>query len=359
MTEEDAKSKDWVGVNAAGSVTAFIPRRPLAEMRKLSQAGLLQTKGEHLVGGINLGSIAASRSLLDELLDEFSSEIDDATAERNQRPDLDPQFFTVFMFALLDDPLERERCYREGVSEVPALARLSRTFPDLLARLRDVVERFAGKHGRKPKVVAMDFGDQYWGDIGQHQQIYSFYMALNQDSADGRVARALAGLHQARDANGNLMTAATKVSSGIEVRNSVLIDCELSGSGTVEDCVLVGSRVHDIVARQAFDILSCVRQLTLEARAGCYKVISREAVVARPGERVTSLFLPGGSQELLRVHEDMDLRDRAATYEARVLGNPLSFAEAHSAMSEMSAEQLAASREKQVEVVLAALRIRG
>ncbi|MEO1170632.1 MAG: hypothetical protein AAFX94_01070 [Myxococcota bacterium] len=44
MTEELAANKDWVGVDSNNRVTAFIPRRPLQDMRSLADSGLLQRR---------------------------------------------------------------------------------------------------------------------------------------------------------------------------------------------------------------------------------------------------------------------------------------------------------------------------
>ncbi len=344
INEADAKSKDWIGVDARGNVTAFIPRRPLAEMPVLAERGLLQRRGNDLVGGINLGSIAVSCVLLDALLDEFATEVNDATANRKHRPDLDPQFFTVLMIALGDDEQEMQRAFDSIALEVPALAELRARFPDLLGRLRKVVEGFRQRHGRKPRVVAMDFGDQYWGDIGQHRQIYQFFMALGAQSAEGRIARALAGLGEACDDRGNWITPGSHVSPEVVVRNSVLIDCDLFGSGSVEGSVLIGTCAGNIDAREAFDVESCVSSLRLAPRSGTYKVLRDEPVAADVGERLTTLFLPGGRELLMRVQEDLDLRDRATNYE-RVTGeNPISFAEAHRLMGAVPADELDARR---------------
>lgn len=350
---DTAKDKDWVGVDAAGRVTAFIPRRPLAEMQALAARGLLQTKGDRLLGGINLGSIAVSRVLLEALLEEFSAEVNDASADRKQRPDLDPQFFTVLMTALIDDDGERAQTYAHTVREVPALAKLDRTFPDLLVRLRRVVSRFAASHGRKPKVVAMDFGDQYWGDVGQHKDIRRFYMALNQPDADGQIARALAGLPETRDARGNLISADSTVAPSVVVERSVLIGCELSGTGSVRDSVLIGTRARDIFAEAAFDVLGTVPKLELAPGAGSYKVVSSEPLRVAEGERVTTLFLPGDREVAMRVHEELDLRDRQNNYEAAVLGNPLPFSEAHELMMSMPVEELEARRARASDAALA------
>jgi len=294
-----------------------------------------------------------SRLLLEALLSEFSTEVNDASADRKLRPDLDPQFFTVLMTALIDDDHERAETYAANVREVPALAKLDRTFPALLQRLRRVVTKFAGEHGRKPKVVAMDFGDQYWGDVGQHKDIRRFYMALNQADADGEIARALAGLTGPRDARGNLISADSKLGPGVDVSGSVLIDCELTGTGSVKDSVLIGTRVRNIRAAKAFDVLSTAPALELAEGAGTYKVVSPEPLRVPENERVTTLFLPGGREVLMRAHEQLDLRDRQNNYETAVLENPLPFSEAHELMMSMPVEELEARRARATEVALA------
>lgn len=352
IDENSAIDKDWVGVDASGRVTAFIPRRPFGEMQGLAERGLLQVRSGELFGGVNLGSIAVSRRLLDALLSEFSVEVNDETADRKARPDLDPQFFTAFMLALIDDDTKRKADFEQSIAEVPALAKLAKNFPDLLSRLRKVVTEFRVDHGQSPRVVAMNFGAQYWGDIGQHRQIYEFYMALNQSSPDGRIARALAGIEGAADARGNRVTPDSVVAPGIELQRSVVIGCELLGRGVVKDSVLIGTRARDISAEAAFDVLSVVRDLKLGSGAGSYKVVSDAAVEVASNERVTTLFLPDGRQLLMRVAEATDLRDRRLNYEAPVLDNPLSFARAHELMCDQSVDELRARRAEAAASVL-------
>ena len=342
MNEADCSNKDWVGFDADGVITRFVPRRPLREMELLADRGVLERRGSTLYGGVNLGSIAVSRLLLDELLEEFASEVLDPKAQRKSRPDLDPQFFTALTVAALADPAERAEVWQSTKSELPKLAEMEHNLPGVFDRLVAVIDRFTSNHGRRPRFVVMDFGDQYWGDVGQHQQIYEFYMALAERTANGAIARALAGVGERRDAQGNLLAGNTSIGQA-HVQNSVLIDCQID-DGIVIDSVLIGTRARRIAADHAFDVESTARELTLGARAGSYRVISAEPIALTEGERATTVFLPDGSQALLRVHETTDLRDRDSAYDAPILGNSLSFREAHEQMSKVEAGALAERR---------------
>ena len=348
MTDSEAANKDWLGVDSRGNVTAFIPRRPLAEMRTLADRGLIERRGDALIAGINLGSIAVSRVLLDELLDEFMAEVLDPSADRSRRPDLDPQFFTALMVATINDPEERKRTWAQYRAELQSLRDLEKNLPNILDRIRQVLNRFAAKRGRPPRIVALDFEDQYWGDVGQHRQIWEFYLAPNDRGAFGTIARALAGLPDARDSNGNILVN-SQIGSA-RVTNSVLIDCQIE-SGELSDSVLIGTHGRTVRANEAFDIGSTVREMTLRPRAGSYKVFSSAPVIADDGERITTLFLHDGRDVLMRVHEDTDLRDKKVNYDLPILGNPLSFKDAHSQMSGIDPVEIAARRKVAAAVI--------
>lgn len=342
ITEQDAENKDWVGVDPSGKVTAFIPRRPLSAMNALADRGLLQRTQGTLYGGVNLGSIALSRRLLDLMLDEFEDEVADPTAARKDRPDLDPQLFTALTIAAIDDAQARGEAWTTARAESAAIDELQTKMPRILERLRGVLERFEGRWGRKVRMVAMDFGDQYWGDIGQHRQMYALYSALRARGPQGEIARALAGLPETRDERGNILAGDTVLGPDVRVRDSVLIDVHLR-AGDVDQSVLVGTRCHQLHAARAFDVLSTARDLRLAPRSGSYKVVESEAVELAEGQRATTVFLPEGSA-LMRVHEDTDLRDRATNYDRPILGNPLSFRDTHRRVLEADPAELEARR---------------
>jgi mannose-6-phosphate isomerase class I len=326
LTAASAQHKDWIALDADGRVTRFVPRRPLAAMQALAAEGCFEERDGALHGWVNLGSVALSRPLLDVLLEAFEAEVADVGADRRRRPDLDPQLFTALTVAALPDEERRAAAWARACRESEAVRALRRNLPDVLQRLRAALERFEKRQGRAPVLRALDLGRPYWGDAGQHRSLFDLFAALRQAGEAGVVARALAGLGEP-DAEGNVRAGDTRLGPGVRVRGSVLIDAHVQ-DGCVEDSVLVGTRCGTLDARGALDVESVAADLRLEPRAGSYRLLAAEPVALGPGERVTTVVFPEGAVDL-RVHEDTDLRDRAASYDVPILGNPLSFREAH------------------------------
>ena len=340
MTTDSAANKDWVGVNDKQHVTAFIPRRPLSDMEKLAARGLVHKRHGRLYGGVNLGSVAVSYELLDTLLNEFKGEVNDNTANRNARPALDPEFFTALTIAVNQDEHERQKAWQRAIQESKDVKKLSETIPDVLERIQRAIEALE----RPLHMVALDFQDQYWGDIGQHPQIYDFYMGLNEPGPKGDILRALADIPDQRDEHGNIIVGDSYISQNITVRNSVLINVTLTGQGRIEHSVLIGTRAGNIDIEHGFDVLSTATSLQVSSRGGMYKVVSDVPVSVAAGERVTTLFMPTYGTHLMRVHEHTNLRDTAATYDVPICGNPVSFKDAHEDMGRITVEELEQAR---------------
>lgn len=275
---------------------------------------------------MNLGSIAISAAFADVLLETFHGEIHDEEAHRADRPDLDPQLFTALTIAALPQP-QRAAAWQAARDDAPAMAELAERMPTVLDRLVGALQSFERRHGRPVKLMAMDFGDQYWGDIGQHRSMASFFGALRDDTPGGSVARALAEVPELPDAQGNRIVGDTRLGPGVTVTGSVLIDARIH-SGEIRDSVLLGTRAGTVTANGAFDIGSTVPSLTLGLGSGGYKIVTPGPVAVGEGERCTSVFLPEGAL-LMRVHESTDLRDKPATYDVPLPPNPISFADAH------------------------------
>ncbi len=328
MTSDEAEHKDWMGIGPDRAVTEFIPRRPLKRMAELADRRVIRRRGGELWGGVNLGSIAISRRFLDALVAEFDAELDDRFAARAVRPDLDPQFFTALTIARIGDARERDRAWNRAREESAAVARLHRDSPDLFSRVRRVVERFEAEIARPLQIAAVDLGEPYWGDVGQHSKIREFFMTLRERSTAGTIARALAGISNERDEWGNVIAGSSTISPDISVRDSVLLDVQLLGSGKIENSVLIGTKAGDVASSEAFDVLSIAASLTLSRGSGTYRVLAEDDCRLAAGERWTTLVTDERLTQL-RVDESTDLGWDAADYRRPVLSNSMSFRDAH------------------------------
>jgi hypothetical protein len=226
------------------------------------------------------------------------------------------------------------------IQESQDVQQLSAKMPDVLARLQKAMQTL----NRPVKMMALDFQDQFWCDIGQHPQIYDFYMGLNDPGPTGAILRALADIPDQRDANGNIVVGNSYMSQNITAKNSVLINVTLSGQGHIANSVLIGTRAGNVVMENGFDVLSIATSLQVSSRGGSYKVVSDVPVSVAEGERVTTLFMPTHGTHLMRVHEHTNLRDTAATYDVPVYGNPVSFSDAHADMGRLTVEELEQAR---------------
>jgi len=356
MTGETAAHKDWIGMDDDGRITGFLARRPLRDMQAMVGRGVLERNGA-LWGGINLGSVAMSRDLLDALCEEFAAEIADRDADRRTRPDLDPQFFTALTLATEPDPVRRRRATRSTEAEVPALAKLRTHWPNLVERLHGVIRRLERRRGRAVSLRALDLGDPFWGDVGQHKQMYTWLQGLRDPSPHGAVTRALAGLPAEPDANGNWIADDCELGPDVRVRDSVLLGVRVA-SGEIVRSVMLGTTAARVRAEDAFDHGTLAPELTLGQRSGSYRIIADSPVVVPPGERLTTVFLPDGPVTL-RVHETTALRDRANCYDVPILGNPLSFRDAHQRAAEVDPVHRTALRRQLREKLLRRSRLAG
>ena len=68
---------------------------------------------------------------------------------------------------------------------------------------------------------------------------------------------------------------------------------------------------------------------------------------------LTTLFLPALGPQLFRVQEETDLKDKAKNYARAILGNPLSFQQAHAEMGALGIDALKQKRSEAEAAVLA------
>jgi hypothetical protein len=350
MTAAEARSKDWLSVDKRGRITAFAGRRPIERMAELAARGVFELDDGNIVGHVNLGSIAVSAELLDALLLEFRSEIYDPSADRSRRPTLDPQFFTALTIAATPGRDERRRRWIEACRESAAIAAVDQEFPGLVDRLRGVIESLERARGREFEMVALDFEDQYWGDVGELPRIRSFLGAINETGDEGEIARALAGLEARRDERGNIIAGATRLAADVDVRDSVLIDVEIGQRGQIRRSVLLGTRAREIVAEGAIDVSSTVERIQLAPGSVTYRVISFEPVQSIRDEHLTTVFLES-DVVLLRGGPAHEISMSGSAYDRRIPGNPLSFREAQAVVSALDPDEVEERRQRLAAVV--------
>ncbi|NJK89540.1 MAG: hypothetical protein HC923_09155 [Myxococcales bacterium] len=180
-------------------------------------------------------------------------------------------------------------------------------------------------------------------------------MSLREETPIGTIVRALAGVPETPDENGNRWAGNNVVAAGSTVRNSVLVDVVLGEGSMVTDSVLIGTRAGRTHADGAFDVNSVAPELRLAPRAGTYRVRSARPVAVERGMRQTSVFY-GDEPAQLEVHEDTDLRDRAVSYDVPILRNDLSFRDVHAQASGADPDTSEARSAAHAEKILRALR---
>ena len=81
----------------------------------------------------------------------------------------------------MPDEHARRDAWQRAIQESKDVKKLSEKMLDVLERIQQAIQTL----DRPVKITALDFQDQYWGDIGQHPQIYDFYMGLNEPGPKG------------------------------------------------------------------------------------------------------------------------------------------------------------------------------
>jgi hypothetical protein len=173
----------------------------------------------------------------------------------------------------------------------------------------------------------LDFGECFWVDMGLHQQLRRALERLTAQDANGDVTRALFGITQQPDVDGNIIVN-SQIASGADIRGSVIIDSEIrDGSSVIHDGIVVGGR-HGRVSMAAGGIaLFCASNtLTFDGPAALALRSVGEAVRLPAGGRHTVLYSPNGPVTMVG-NESVTSYD-GPSYDDPILDNGLSYAEA-------------------------------
>lgn len=335
VTPELAAQKDFVLFNEKDDFIGMLPRAPYDSMvQSFESLGIKADNQNRYTAGVSLGPVAMSYDLLQFSLDFFRADI--------ETPGVILDFDPYFLMALsIDDKALWEKITKNDEN----LKKLDQLFNNFYQRISQFKKAFEEKFRRPLKLKVLNLGeDIYWADIGQHQAMYDKYFSLLNDDALGEISRKLENLPGKRDENGNIIIS-SEIETGIEVRDSVLINSRLKGKGSVSNCVVKNSTIENPEMNQAFSISSvCVQgECVLQRRSGLYKYLGKGGLVLKPYERAGTLFTNDVPLSL-KVHEKTDLRDRDNHYNKPILGNSISFSEAYDKSFGISNEMIAKKR---------------
>lgn len=354
ITEELALEKEWVIFDDEGNMIRQLPRGPLSSLDRsfvaptssepLSGAGDRHACPPRVTQGVSLGPVALSYDLLDIALEIFADDI--------KKPgvafDVDPYFLMALVMP--EDPKE----WAAAMASDPALeafAGAGGMMPDFFDKVLALKAAFKKKHGRELNIKVFDMGSGvYWGDIGQHASMRRKFMALNDKGCEGKVARHIAGIPEARDGKGNIVVNSV-ISPEADVRDSVVVNSKINGCSVIRGSVIIDSEFSCLKADEAFSVRSVrLGRTVLAKKSGLFESLGSEDLTLSDKERHVSVLAAAAKYDL-KVSEDTDLRDKKLTLEVPVFDNAISFNEAYRAMEGVSMEELERRREKVIEAI--------
>ncbi|KJJ85200.1 hypothetical protein OMAG_000912 [Candidatus Omnitrophus magneticus] len=341
ITEESAKEKDWV-IYDKNSVMLFqIPRGDIDSIEKeLNKYGVTSLNDKQKIDrgaffGISLGPVAVSYRVLDILEEVFDSDV------KNNAIYIDFDPYVLSAFALKGDSVKWQEMLLKD-KKLCEFAGHSGMVPDFWEKMNKVRNIFKDKYARELEIKVIDLGENiYWGDYGQHLAMRRRYLALTENSMNGAISRAIAGLPETKDARGNIIFN-SQISGEVEIENSVVCNSVIMGRGRIESSLLWDSCVNDIEMDRAFCVGSFHSgKLILKKNSGAYKLFGRKSEVFNIEEygRVSTIFTPTGRFSI-NAGESLNLRDRKNIYSVPVLGNLVSFSELYEMMSKVSSHEI-------------------
>jgi hypothetical protein len=338
ITDELAKQKDWTVVDDEKNIICMISRNEKSFIiEQLRDCGIEPGTDNEYYAGVSLGPVAVSYEVLDIATEVFKQEI----LQEGVAIDFDPYFLMAFSlkkdFTRWEKTVKRDRGLQVLLSKVP----------DFLEKVQKIKVMFAQRYGRTINFKAIDLGNKvFWADIGLHHAMREKYLSLLDEGQRGIIARKLEHVDVEKDEFGNRIIN-SKISDGIVITDSVVINSTLTGRGRIKDSVIKDSILHNPSMLRAFAVLS-IRpggKIVLNPDSGIYRSIGKGELELNEGMRHGTMVTKNGPIDL-EVSEKTDIRDREHSYIIPVFGNPVSFAEAYDMMFGVSKEELEKMRKK-------------
>jgi hypothetical protein len=328
--KELSAQKEWLQVDmATGLVTRDISRQPFE--RLTSQ--LENKPGQEMATFVNLGSFAATHEFLALACEAFEFRINDESSAANW----DPYFWQALQCPSRDAWHELIR-YEESTG-MQGLRTLLDSVPNFFEIAQEFRLTFEQRVGRSMRVSIFDFGEPYWIDAGSHAGLSSAFADLFSNNQSGDAVRAFLGLPDSL-ARGGSFIADSNLPVDCKIDNAIVIGATIaSGRSSIQGSIILGSNIERIVANPGATIIWCrADDLYVDGPNGiAFRLDGRHHVV-QGHESATTLLL--GEQIVnLKYSRSLGNIDRA-TFERRLLDNPVSFSEAASLMQSVDPIEL-------------------
>jgi hypothetical protein len=221
---------------------------------------------------------------------------------------------------------------REDRMGKTGMLELEKRMPDFYHKISQVRDIFQKRHGRKPFIGVLDFGEPNWMDWGLHLSLRRSLEALVTDTDQGVALRELFKLPLERDKNGNILVCCT-IPPGTDIHNSLLVDTVITDPGSViHNGLVVAGRHRRIEMPHGGSALFCAAdQIKFKGPHAIAFYSNGEKFILKEGDRLACLFFSGGTLEM-RTNESLTVYEGEA-YSLPVMDNPISFEEAARRMS--------------------------
>jgi hypothetical protein len=317
-TSDLAREKDWVLVDADTDSMRF-------QLARQSVTSLLEraaSKSRNARLGVNLGSLGISYDFLDIALDVFGKEV----AEPVNKIDWDP--YVWLALACEDEREWREEMEIETRTGNSGLAELETKHPEFFSKITRVKKRVEDRNGRRFTVKALDFGDVFWTDFGQHLALRQNLHILLEESDRGKLTRELFNLPHERDAKGNTIVN-SKIHPEARIHDSLIVDSEIRASDShINGGIVVGSTHYTAQMPQGGVSLFCTtRDLVFQGpNAIAFNSIAPSVSLSEGGRHATIMTRDG----IYQLYSSEAITNyKGENYSGAILNNEISFAEAN------------------------------
>jgi hypothetical protein len=317
-TPDLAREKEWMLVDIhTGTMKSQFARQ---DMSRLMERARLATMPDHRLG-VNLGSLAISYDFLDQAATVFADDV------RNplRALDWDP-YVWVALSCNLEDEWRNEIDLESRIGG-SGLAKLEKQYPDFFKKIQVVKNKVEDKKGRQFSIKALDYGDVFWTDFGQHIAFRKTLCSILSPTDQGNLTRDLFSLPQARDARGNTILN-SEIHPDADIRNSVILNSKIaSGSSQVDGGIIIGCNHDRVIMPQGGVSLFSTTQESYFVGPNAISFCSIVNSLHLPeGGRHSTLILPGKIYQLVANESVLDYKGES--FENPILDNPISFGEA-------------------------------